>query len=98
MPITHLSTGAPTDGFASFSPDSGFDDSLMQVGDLLLCLIAGKPYNAAVTSVASNGVTYTRIGDTRFTDGTVAAGTDAGSMFVEAWYALLTPENIGTQD
>jgi hypothetical protein len=54
-------------------------------GDMFILLVGGKPYDGAV-SLDEPG--WQRIGDTRFTDGTTAAGVDTGSMFVEAWWRI----------
>jgi hypothetical protein len=76
MTISHRATGAAVFGANSITP---VIPASAQAGDMLLLLVAGKPYNAGV-SVSG----WTQL--STFTDGTVAAGTDVGSMFVTAWY------------
>jgi hypothetical protein len=56
-------------------------------GDMMLLLVAGKPYDGAA-SVDTAG--WTQLAE--FTDGTVAAGVDTGSMQVTAWYKEATSD------
>jgi hypothetical protein len=81
MAITHFDTDPSGDFQANSNTGNGWVGAA--AGDMLIMLVGGKPYNGAV-SLDIPG--YQRIGNTRFTDGTTAAGTDSGSMFVEAWW------------
>jgi hypothetical protein len=87
MPITAIGISDSSSGAASLSLNIGLDPPTG--GDLAIVLVCGKPYNSTVTSVVqATGKAFTLIGAARFTDGTVAAGADSGSMFVEAWYRI----------
>ena len=56
----------------------------IQGGDMLLALVGGKPHNSTVSMSDNTGGVWNALGP--FTDGTVAAGNDTGSMFVRGWW------------
>lgn len=77
MAITFRAVGTPVFGVNSFSV--GIPASAA-AGDMMLLLVSGKPYNATIS--ASTGWTF--LND--YTNGTVGAGVDVGSMEVSVWY------------
>lgn len=82
MAISHVNTNSWSFGAAGLTPGTltGGTDNLV------ILFVGGKPYNAGLSVDG-----WTQIGSA-FTDGTTAAGNDAGSMFVTAFYA----ENPGS--
>lgn len=88
MAIAHRSTSAVTFGANGFNVSA----SSPSVGDMMILLVAGKPYNSAVSTVGSGSTGEWNFLGT-FTDGTVAAGVDVGSMFVSAWWMVYDGTN-----
>lgn len=79
MAITHVGTGAAVFGANDFTPAIPGGAA---GGDMMLLLVGGKPFNATFGGAMAPG--WTQL--STFTDGSVAAGTDAGSMQVTAWW------------
>jgi hypothetical protein len=77
MAISHRATGTPVFSANSFTPGIPAGAA---AGDMMLLLVAGKPYNAGYSVTAG----WTQLGV--YTDGTVAAGVDVGSMQVTAFW------------
>lgn len=100
MAISHRATSGA--GFATNDNTPSDVPGTVEIGDMLLLLAFGKPYNAGlgILDQLNQPSDWLRIGDTRFTDGTVAAGNDVGSMFVEAWWKEYdgNPETNPKQD
>lgn len=80
--IAFRATGSASFGINSITP---VIPTAQVVGDMMLLLVAGKPYDGAV-SVSG----WTQL--TEYTDGTVAAGVDVGSMQVTAWWKEATAD------
>jgi hypothetical protein len=81
MAITHVGTSAPVFGANDITPSlAGLG---AQAGDMMLLVVGGKPYNAGFGGSMAPGWN-TGLGP--FTDGTVAAGTDIGSMQIRGWW------------
>ena len=77
MAIAHRGTGAAVFGQNSITPAI---PAAAVTGDMMLLLVAGKPYNGSISAPAG----WSPLGV--YTDGTVAAGVDVGSMVVTAWW------------
>lgn len=76
MAIAHRATGTAVFSAATMAPAI---PAAQTVGDMMLLLVGGKPYNA---SLSVEGWTFLGM----FTDGSTGAGVDTGSMFVTAWF------------
>jgi hypothetical protein len=82
MAISHLGTGSAVFGVNDITPTIPATGT-PAAGDMMLLLVGGKPFNATFGGSMAPG--WTQLGSP-FTDGSVAAGTDTGSMLVTAWW------------
>ncbi len=83
--IAIRATGTYVNGTATITPAI---PAAQVTGDMMILAVGTKPYNGANSISVATG--WTSIGSA--TDGTVAAGTDTGSMKTELFYKIATSD------